>query len=120
LAQSNDPAAIAVFHQVEKSLGIALAGLIHILSLPLYSIGGGVANARDLFAPSMFAEIERRSNVYRLTRPDKDHGSTSNGNRTGIAPAQCGPRAGLLGAAMLPFRENSVAAPWSEQGTVST
>jgi len=113
LAANHEAAAMAVFRQVGKSLGIALAGLINTLNLPLYAIGGGVAKAWDLFAPAMFEEIEQRSYVYRLTRPvaepDNASSTTTSDNQTHIVPAQCGSGAGLLGAALLPFRVNGIA-----------
>jgi glucokinase len=70
LARSGDAAAAQVFQRVGHALAIALTGLINTLNLPLYLLGGGVCEAWDLFAPTMFRELQNRSYVYRLTQPD--------------------------------------------------
>jgi len=53
-AHAGDPDARALYAETGKVLGICLAGPINILNLPLYVIGGGVANSRELLAPSIF------------------------------------------------------------------
>ncbi len=94
LAGCGDAPAKRLFVEVGRCLGIGLATLINTLNLPLYVIGGGVANAWHLFAPAMMETLAQFSYVYRLT--------ASNG-RTLIVPAMLGSEAGLLGAAMLPY-----------------
>jgi glucokinase len=92
LAKAGDPEATAIFHKVGRSLGIGLASLVNTLNLPLYVLGGGLANAWDLFAPGLFDELRKRSYIYRLTS-DKTH----------ITTAELGPDAGVLGACLLPL-----------------
>jgi glucokinase len=100
-ARSGNEQARSIFDTVGEVLAIALTGLVNTLNLPLYLLGGGVCEAWDLFAPEMFRELERRSYVYRLTRPpvlDPDH---LEAGKTYILKAQLGPAAGLLGACAL-------------------
>ena len=102
-ARHGDPDAIAIYEQTGTDLGIALAGLINILNLPLYVVGGGVAESWDLLAPSLFIELERRSYVYALTAPGRPASSGMPGGGTRVLPAKLGPEAGLLGACILPL-----------------
>lgn len=101
-ARQGDPEAGAIYAETGRSLGICIAGLINILNLPLYVIGGGVANSWDLFSPSMFAELERRSYVYALTAPGRVAANGMPGGGTKVLPAKLGSDAGLLGACILP------------------
>jgi glucokinase len=98
LAKSGDQTARAVFEAVGGSLAIAFTGLISTLNLPLYLLGGGVCEAWDLFSPRMFLELERRSYIYRLTRPDVLEPAGLTAGKTYILKAELGPSAGLLGA----------------------
>jgi len=82
-----------IFRIVGESLGIALANLINIFNFPLYLLSGGPLAAWDLFAPTMMAEIERRSFTFRHTK-------------TRIEKATLAGDAGLYGAAYLPFLES--------------
>lgn len=72
-AQAGDPDCRAILESAGRYLGIALAGLVNSLNLPLYVIGGGAAAAWDLFSPPMFDELQRRSFVFRegSTRVEK-------------------------------------------------
>jgi glucokinase len=92
LAGSGDADAKAIFEKVGRSLGIGLASLVNTLNLPLYVLGGGLANAWKLFSPALFEELRARSYVYRL-----------NTDTTHVETAELGPDAGLLGACLLPF-----------------
>ena len=100
-ALAGDAEARRIYHEAGEALGIGLANLVSTLNLPLYVIGGGVIAAWELFAPAMFAELERGSYIYRLTKP-ANVGVPQTG-KTNVFPAQLGPDSGLLGAAMLPF-----------------
>jgi glucokinase len=91
LALAGNERAKLVFESVGRALGIALANLINIFNFPLYLLTGGPVAAWDLFAPSMFNEIEQRSLIYARTG-------------TRIEKAQLGADAGLFGAAYLPFQ----------------
>jgi glucokinase len=100
-AQAGDAESQRIYDGVGEALGIGLANLVSTLNLPLYVIGGGVVAAWELFAPSMFAELERGSYIYRLTRPADT--AVPEAGKTNVLPAELGPDSGLLGAAMLPF-----------------
>ena len=80
-----------IFHTMGFALGVALATLINIFNFPLFLLSGGVLAGWDQFAPSMFAEVEKRSFTFRRTR-------------TRIEKAVLGNEAGLIGAAYLPFQ----------------
>jgi glucokinase len=102
LGRAGDPDAQKVFDLVGRSLGIGLAALINTLNLPLYVVGGGVAQAWDLFSAKMFAELTHRSYVYRFTDGQID----AQGHRsakTYVEPAELGAESGILGACLLPF-----------------
>ena len=105
MAEHGDPAAVYTYERLGFYLGYALAGLINVLDLPLYVIGGGVAEAWDLFAPAMFRTVREYSYVYRLSEPSQTE--TLEPDKTCIAPARLGAGAGLLGAAMLPSLSQS-------------
>ncbi|HUJ33465.1 MAG TPA: ROK family protein [Candidatus Acidoferrum sp.] len=102
IARAGDADAKKIFDIVGQALGIGLGALVNTLNLPLYVVGGGVAQAWDLFAPRMFAELTHRSYVYRFTdgQPDEfGHRSA----KTYVEPAALGAEAGILGACLLPF-----------------
>jgi glucokinase len=101
LARCGDQQAREVFDTVGYSLAIALTALINTLNLPLYLLGGGVCEAWDLFAPTMFQQLHSRSYVYRLTEPSVIAPGRLEANKTYILPAELGPTAGLLGACLL-------------------
>ena len=100
LAESGDRCALQSFAELGAALGFGLAGLINTLDPPLIVIGGGVASAWHLFAEQMFKAVREYSIVYRLGEPTQ--WETMEINRTFIRPAELGPSAGLLGAALLP------------------
>lgn len=102
-ARRGDSDASAIFAETGRSLGIGLAGLINILNLPLYVVGGGVAESWDLLSPSLFEELERRSYVYALTAPGRPASAGMPCGGTQVQPARLGPEAGLLGACILPL-----------------
>src|ERR1035438_4724274 len=62
---------------------------------------GGVCDAWDLLSPTMFRELECRSYVYRLTKPDVLKPTYLEARKTYILKAELGPTAGLLGACVL-------------------
>ncbi len=94
-AQAGDPGCRAILESAGRYLGIALAGLVNTLNLPLYVIGGGVAAAWDLFSPTMFDELRQRSYVF-------CEGSTR------VEKAFLLGDAGLFGAAYLPLSANAL------------
>jgi glucokinase len=104
LARSGGAGAIELYRGLGFHLGLGLAGLVSTLDLPLYIIGGGVASAWDLFSAEMFETLHAYSYVYRLGEPSQREKKEL--GKTFVCPAQIGPGAGLLGAAMLPaFRD---------------
>jgi glucokinase len=90
IARKGDAACVEIFRSQGRYLGIALAGFVNSLNLPLYVIGGGGAAAWDLFEPEMMEELSRRSYVFH-------EGSTR------IEQSALGGGAGLCGAARLAF-----------------
>lgn len=110
LAIQGDEEARKVFRQVGRALGIVLSDLVNSLNLPIYVVGGGVSNAWDAFAPSIFEELHRRSMVYAATAPDAGPGQgasakvkSNSTTKTVITRALLGSDAGLFGAARLPM-----------------
>ena len=92
-AMGGDHRAVLVFESMGKALGIALANLVNIFNFPLYLLSGGPLPAWDYFAPSMFAEIDKRSYTCKRTG-------------TRIEKATLGSEAGLFGAAYLPLQKS--------------
>lgn len=121
-AEKNDARAKRIFDRTGRALGIALAGLINTLNLPLYLIAGGVSDAWPLFAPAMFEEVEKRSFVYRATAP---HDRGTAGSMTAASPtkethimrARLGATAGLLGACILPLLQDELQSHLSNEET---
>ena len=102
LATQGDTIARQAYEEAGYALGLGIANLINVLNLPLYTIGGGVSAAWDLFAPRMFETIEEFSYVYRMSQPASV--DCFERGKTHVCRARLGPDAGLLGAAMLPFQ----------------
>jgi glucokinase len=109
LAIQGDEDARRIFHRFGQVLGILLAGLINVLNLEMFVIGGGVVSAWDAFAPTMFEEMRERSIVYATTAPDDPsarQGAVADRivtrKKTIITQALLGSDAGLYGAARLP------------------
>lgn len=91
LAMAGNQRARLVWESMGRSLGIAIASLVNLFNFPLYLLSGGPLPAWDLFAPSMFAEIEKRSFTF-----------SKSGAR--VEKAILGGDAGLFGAAYLPIQ----------------
>ena len=92
LAVDGNEKAKMVFHSMGTALGIGIANLVNIFNFPLILLSGGPLPAWDFFAPSMFAEIEKRSFTYRNAK-------------TSVEKATLGNEAGLFGAAYLPLMD---------------
>ncbi len=101
LAMKGDVPSQRIFERSGRALGIALAGMINLLNLPIYIIGGGGAGGWDAFSPYIFEEVEKRSFVYRATM--QDAGSGRHCPKTRITRAMLGSDAGIFGAARLPM-----------------
>lgn len=92
LARAGNERAKLIFESMGRALGIALGNLINLFNFPLYLLTGGPLPAWDMFAPSMFQELAKRSFTYKR-------------QGTRIEKALLGGDAGLFGAAYLPFQE---------------
>ena len=88
--KAGDELALETFRKVGDYLGVGLANLINLLGPEVIVIGGGVANAWDLFEGHMLEQIRSRA-------------FPSLSQHVKIKPAECGDNAGLLGAAQLAF-----------------
>jgi glucokinase len=110
LALQGDQDARRIFHRFGQVLGILLAGLVNVLNLDMFVIGGGVVSAWDAFAPQMFAELHERSLVYAASAPENAIGKKEGASapigytrkKTIITRALLGSDAGLYGAARIP------------------
>jgi glucokinase len=91
MAMDGNAKAQAIFGQMGRALGIALANLINTFNFPLYLLSGGMLPAWNLFWPELEAQVRQRSFTYR-------------NSRTRIEAATLGSQAGLIGAAYLPFQ----------------
>jgi glucokinase len=92
-----------IYTDAGRALGIGLAALVNTLNLPLYVVGGGLAQAWHLMKDVVFEELHHRSYVYRLTAPESPIAVRNPAGATHVLPAELGPDAGLLGACILPF-----------------
>ncbi len=92
--KQGDALAIEVFHRMGAYLGVGLANLINILNPEMIVIGGGVADGWDLFEKDVRHQIDE----YAFPLP---------ASQVQIVLAECGDDAGLLGAALLGFWEQS-------------
>ena len=114
LAIQGDEHARKIFRSCGRYLGILLAGLINVLNLDMFVIGGGVSSAWDAYAPNMFEELRARSLVYAATAPvdplmmtndsSREEGASAltesrTARKTIITRALLGSDAGLYGAA---------------------
>jgi glucokinase len=106
-AVQGDRVAQEIFRRAGWALGIGLADLINLLNLPIYVIGGGVANSWDAFHPALLEEVRKRSFVYRATAPEEPRP----GKETIITRGLLGGEAGLFGAARLPLLASAEAGP---------
>jgi glucokinase len=91
LARDGNDRAILIFRSMGRALGVALANLINLFNFPLYLLTGGPLPAWDMFAPTMFEEISKRSFTFGR-------------QGTRVEKALLGGDAGLYGAAYLPFQ----------------
>lgn len=95
-----------LFRDVGHHLGLAIAGVMNTLDLPLYVVGGGVADAWDLFAPSLFQAVHSYSCIYQLS--ESGSADACGPGRPHIGRAILGARAGLLGAALISRSEELI------------
>lgn len=105
-ADEGNPDANQIFVDAGHALGIGLAALVNTLNLPLYVVGGGLAQAWHLMKGTIFEELHHRSYVYRFTAPESEIAKRNSAGTTHVLSAELGPDAGLLGACILPFTKN--------------
>jgi len=91
-ARRGEAEALAIFRQVGWYAGIACANLAQLFNPQCIVIGGGVAEAFDLFQKPLERAMRERA------MPEIDE-------QMRVAPAACGPLAGSLGAAYHAMRE---------------
>ena len=87
-ALNRDPLALRAFDRVGRSLGQAIAAVVHLLGLSRVIIGGRFARAWEVFQPSLSEELHHRLTLF---PPEA----------VSVSPAILGDDAGLLGAARL-------------------
>ena len=83
-ARTGDAAAQAAYHRFAVYLGMGIAGVINLLDLRHFILGGGVSEAFDLFSPWLREEVAAR--IYGVAINDIH-----------ILKARCGNEAGALG-----------------------
>jgi glucokinase len=86
-----DPLARRAFDRVGRSLGQAIAGVVHLLGLSRVVIGGRFARAWEVFQAPLHAELHRRLTLF---PPEA----------VSVSPAQLEDDAGLVGAARLAWQ----------------
>ncbi|QXE91155.1 ROK family protein [Geomonas subterranea] len=89
-ARLGDAAALAVFAEAGRYLGIAMAGVVNLLNLEAVIVCGGVARSFDLLAPALLRELDSRT-------------FSVAGGRVRVEPGMLGDDAGVLGAAATAF-----------------
>jgi glucokinase len=87
-ALQRDPLARRAFDRVGHSLGLAIAGVVHLLGLSRVVIGGRFARAWEVFQYPLEAELHRRLTMF---PPEA----------VSVCPAKLEDDAGLVGAARL-------------------
>jgi glucokinase len=86
-ARAGDPVAQAAIEHIVRWLGIALANAHMLLAPDAFVVGGGIARAGDLLLRPLEREVRRR-----MTLDEPEH--------VRVLPAQLGPSAGAIGAAL--------------------
>ena len=94
LARRGNRQARAVWQQVGRLLGRGLAGVVNLLNPDRIVIGGGVANAWPLFAQA-------------LQRTIRAEAMPVSARSVRVVRAQLGEQAGIIGAAMLVWRQTT-------------
>jgi glucokinase len=86
-ARAGDEAAIGALARAGELIGLAIANVLIFLAPDRVVVGGGVAEAGALLLHPLRASVADRARVAPL-------------DRIAIAPAELGPRAGAIGAAL--------------------
>ncbi|MBI5585083.1 MAG: ROK family protein [Deltaproteobacteria bacterium] len=70
LARQGEPHSLRLFKQMGEALGLALANLVHLLSLEGIILGGGLSRAATIFLPYLEKEFKKR---LTLISPERVH-----------------------------------------------
>ena len=95
LALKNDELALFVWREYGRMLGIAIVNYVHIIDPEIVVIGGGIANAWDLFINSTLEEVRSRLMSFPSRKLEIKKGILGN-------------EAGIYGAAYLAMSEGNV------------
>ena len=87
-AHAGDAVCLAAYARAGRAVGVALASTIALLDLRVVTIGGGVAQAGDVFFAPLLEALD-------------EHAGMSYVRRCAVVPAALGREAGLAGAAAL-------------------
>jgi glucokinase len=87
-ARQGDPFCLSLFVELGQTLGMAIAGLVHILGLEGVILGGGLSKASTIFLPYLKKEFNKR-----LTMIDPE--------KISIRISPLGDKSGVLGAARM-------------------
>ncbi len=87
-ARAGDADAIATFNEFGTHLGVALSYIVNVIDPGILVVGGSIANDWELFRDSMEASL--RPNINEMPRM-----------KLRVVPAELGPDAAVVGAAML-------------------
>lgn len=93
MAHKGDPHATAIWKELGSKLGIGITSLVNLLNIEKVVIGGGIANAWELFIDEAKNELLQR-------------GLKAPAMRVSVVRGTLGDDAGILGAAYLAFRRN--------------
>lgn len=97
LALDGDEVSRMVLGQIGRQLGVGLANFVNIFNPEVIVVGGGGMRAGDLLLDPAREELRRRA-----LPPGRD--------QVRVVPAQFGPEAGMLGAALMAFDNLAVTA----------
>ena len=86
--RAGESASLAALERAGRALGIAVANLAVVLTPERVVVGGGVAEAGELLLAPLRAEVATRA------------GAVTPVDRVKIVPAELGPFAGAIGAAL--------------------
>ena len=95
LALEGNEDSLQIWKDIGTNLGIGITSLVNLLNVDSVVIGGGLANALELFQNCMNDEVKKRALKGPLERLE-------------ILPASLGDNAGILGCAYLAYKELKV------------
>jgi glucokinase len=96
-ARSGDELAQELFQLMGTSMAIAIANVVHLLGIRSVLVGGGLANAWEVFIDSLMSELQRRLTLV----PSSE---------VRVVRAKLGDEVGALGAAYFAWKQAGLAA----------